>query len=153
MSHIINFKEVSTEGLTSSPFADALAGLRASEAKYYMTKYKHEFSTQPASETPELLTYVQNILNERDITFSAKPLETSQFTVEGLLMTYVFYEDGLAINVMYALEDGGKRAVGFKLSEGMPVPAELETKFKFARRKSKLAGETRGSFFVIKGKY
>jgi hypothetical protein len=42
--------------------------------------------------------------------------------------------------------------VGFKLSEGMEVPAELGS-FKFARQKSKLAGTIRGSYFVIKGDY
>jgi hypothetical protein len=46
-----------------------------------------------------------------------------------------------------------KRAVGFKLSMGMDVPTELEAKFKFARQKSKLAGEIRGSYFVVKGEY
>jgi hypothetical protein len=54
---------------------------------------------------------------------------------------------------MYGIADGGKRAVGFKLSEGMEVPEELATRFKFARQKSKLAGVIRGSFFVIKGDY
>jgi hypothetical protein len=48
---------------------------------------------------------------------------------------------------------GGKRAVGFKLSEGMEVPAELAERFKFARQKSKLAGTIRGSFFTIKNGY
>jgi hypothetical protein len=67
--------------------------------------------------------------------------------------TYVFYQSGLAINVLYNLVDPKKRAVGFKLSMGMPIPEELETKFKFARQKSKLAGEIRGSFFVVKGEY
>jgi len=38
--------------------------------------------------------------------------------------------------------------VGFKLAEGMEVPDELSA-FKFARRKSKLAGTIRGSFFVL----
>jgi hypothetical protein len=68
-------------------------------------------------------------------------------------MAYVFYESGLSINVMYAVADGGKRAVGFKLSDGMEVPAELAASFKFARQKSKLAGTIRGSYFVIKGQY
>jgi hypothetical protein len=54
---------------------------------------------------------------------------------------------------MYTIDDPKKRAVGFKLSEGMDVPKELEEKFKFARQKSKLAGTIRGSFFVIKGEY
>jgi hypothetical protein len=35
----------------------------------------------------------------------------------------------------------------------MEIPAELESKFKFARQKSKLAGTIRGSYFVIKGEY
>ena len=67
-------------------------------------------------------------------------------------MAYVFYESGLSINVMYGLEDGGKRAVGFKLSEGMDIPEELAS-FKFARQKSKLAGTIRGSYFVIKNEH
>jgi hypothetical protein len=54
---------------------------------------------------------------------------------------------------MYEIADGGTRAVGFKLSDGMDVPDELESRFKFARQKSKLAGTIRGSFFVIKGEY
>ena len=59
----------------------------------------------------------------------------------------------LSVNVMYAIDDPKKRAVGFKLSDGMEVPSELEGKFKFARQKSKLAGTIRGSYFVIKGEY
>ena len=50
-----------------------------------------------------------------------------------------FYENGLAVNVMYTLAEEGKCAVGFKLSDGMAIPAEFEGKFKFARQKSKLA--------------
>jgi len=64
----------------------------------------------------------------------------------------VFYESGLSINVLYPLDEAKKRAVGFKLSEGMGVPAELGS-FKFARQKSTLAGTIRGSYFVIKGEY
>ena len=68
-------------------------------------------------------------------------------------MAYVFYESGLSINVMYTIDDAGKRAVGFKLSDGMEVPAELASQFKFARQRSKLAGTIRGSYFVIKNEY
>ncbi|KRE58430.1 hypothetical protein [Paenibacillus sp. Soil750] len=154
MSQIVDFKNVSMVGLESSPVAEALAGLRANEARYFMNKYKHEFSVIPASESQENLDYVNRVLKERDITFAAKPLETSRFQVENIQFTYVFYEDGLGINVMYTVDDPKKRAVGFKLSEGMEVPKELEEKkFKFARQKSKLAGTIRGSFFVIKGQY
>lgn len=145
---------MSTIGLESSPIAEALAGLRANEARYFMNKYKHEFTVVPANESCETLNYVNRILKEeRGIEFAAKPLETSTFQVENIKWTYVFYEDGLAINVLYTVDDPKKRAVGFKLSDGMEVPKELEGKFKFARQKSKLAGTIRGSFFVIKGEY
>lgn len=154
MSYIVDFKNVPTVGLESSPVMNALAGLRANEARYYMNKYKHEFMVVPAGESQDTLDYVHRILKqERDIEFLAKPLETSHFQVENIKMAYVFYEDGLVVNVMYAVDDPKKRAVGFKLSEGMEVPKELEGKFKFAKQKSILAGTIRGSFFVIKGEY
>jgi hypothetical protein len=153
MSYIVDFKNVSTVGLESSPVIEALAGLRANEARYFMNKYKHEFTVVPASESQETLDYVNRILKERVIEFAAKPLETSRFQVENIKFAYVFYEDGLAVNVMYTVDNPSKRAVGFKLSEGMDIPKELEVKFKFARQKSKLAGTIRGSFFVIKGEY
>jgi hypothetical protein len=108
----------------------------------------------PARESQVTLDYVSRVLKEeRDIEFAAKPLETSRFQVENIRWAYVFYEDGLVVNVMYAVDEPKKRAVGFKLSERMEVPKELEGKFKFARQKSKLAGTIRGSFFVIKGEY
>ena len=153
MSYIVDFNNVSTVGLESSPVKEALAGLRANEARYFMNKYKHEFMVVPANESQETLDYVNRILKEeRGIEIAAKPLETSRFQVENIKFAYVFYENGLAVNVMYTVDDPKKRAVGFKLSEGMEVPKELG-KFKFARQKSKLAGTIRGSFFVIKGEY
>ncbi|MFE4080737.1 phage tail protein [Paenarthrobacter sp. YIM B13468] len=154
MPYIVDFKNVSTEGLESSPVAETLAGLRANEARYYRNKYDHTFTVHPASEVPEVVDRVSRILKEeRDIVIDSRPLEATAFEVDGLRMDYVFYESGLSINVMYSIEDGGKRAVGFKLAEGMDVPEELESRFKFARQKSKLAGVIRGSYFVIKGQY
>jgi hypothetical protein len=154
MPYTVDFENVSTTGLESSPVADALAGLRANEARYFKNKYDHVFTVSPADEAPEVLDWVNRILSEeRDIVIASRPLEVTGFEVEGIRMAYVFYESGLSINVMYTIEDGGKRAVGFKLSEGMEVPEELEPRFKFARQKSKLAGVIRGSFFVIKGEY
>ena len=154
MPNLVDFENVSAAGLESSPVAEALAGLRANEARYFMNKYKHAFTVVPASDSQDTLEYVNRVLKEeRDIEFGAKPLETSRFEVEGIRIAYVFYEDGLAVNVMYTVNDSKKRAVGFKLSEGMAVPKELDGKFKFARQKSKLAGTIRGSFFVIKGQY
>ena len=154
MPYAVDFENVSTVGLESSPVADALAGLRANEARYFKNKYGHVFTVTPASEDPETLDWVNGILAaERDIVIAAEPLEVSSFEVEGIRIAYVFYESGLSINVMYSLEEGAKRAVGFKLSEGMEVPEELASRFKFARQKSKLAGVIRGSYFVIKGEY
>jgi hypothetical protein len=153
----VDFVNVSNAGLESSPVADALAGLRANEARYFKNKYDIDFETTPASEKPELVDYVANVLKERDIVIASKPLEATEMMVDAaegkVRWTYVFYESGLAINVLYTVENAKKRAVGFKLSMGMDVPAELADKFKFARQKSKLAGEIRGSFFVIKGEY
>lgn len=153
----VDFVTVSVAGLESSPHAEALAGLRANEARYFKNKYDIEFTTDPARAHPEIVDYVNRVLAERDIVIASTPLEVTEMKVpaaEGLIRwTYVFYESGLAINVLYTVDDAKKRAVGFKLSMGMDVPDELATKFKFARQKSKLAGEIRGSFFVIKGEY
>jgi hypothetical protein len=154
MSNIIDFENVSLAGLESSPVSKSLAGLRANESRYFKNKYNHDFTVSPATESKDILDYVNNILLvERDIKISSKPLETSEFVVDGIKWTYVFYESGLSINIMYSISDPKKRAVGFKLSEGMEVPEELEEKFRFAKQKSKLAGIIRGSFFVIKGEY
>ena len=153
MSYAVDFVNVSTVGLESSPVAEALAGLRANEARYFKNKYDHVFTVEPAAKAKKAIDWVHRILEEeRDIVIEARPLEATAFEVEGIRMAYVFYESGLSINVMYGLQDGMKRAVGFKLSEGMEVPAELGS-FKFARQKSKLAGTIRGSYFVIKGEY
>ena len=154
MGYEVNFEKVSTVGLESSPVAAALAGLRANEARYFKNKYDHVFTTEPASKAKKTIDWVHRILKEeRDLVISARPLEATTFEVDGTRMAYVFYESGLSINVMYGLADGTKRAVGFKLSDGMEVPEELASRFKFARQRSKLAGTIRGSFFVIKGEY
>jgi hypothetical protein len=153
MSYVVDFTDVSTTGLESSPVAPALAGLRANEARYFRNKYGHEFAVQPASEAQEIIDWVGRILREeRGIVIGSRPLEATDFQVENVRWTYVFYESGLSINVLYTIDDAGKRAVGFKLSEGMDVPSELAS-FKFARQRSRLAGAIRGSFFVIKGEY
>ncbi|MFB7475216.1 phage tail protein [Kitasatospora sp. NPDC056184] len=154
MTYIVDFTTVSTVGLESSPVADALAGLRANEARYFKNKYDHVFTVEAAEDAPDAVDWVHRILREeREIAIASKPLEATAFQVENIRMAFVFYESGLAVNVMYTVDDARKRAVGFKLAEGMEVPEELAPRFKFARQKSKLAGTIRGSFFVIKGEY
>jgi len=151
--HKIDFKNISAAGLESSPVAAALAGLRANEARYFRNKYDADYVVSPADEDKGTVDWVHKILREeRHIEIASKPLETATLYVENIKWVFVFYQSGLGINVLYTLDNPKKRAVGFKLSEGMEVPHELE-KFKFARQKSKLAGTIRGSFFVIKGEY
>lgn len=150
MTYAVDFVDVSTVGLESSPVADALAGLRANEARYFKNKYDKTFTVEPATKAKKAIAWVSRILEEeRGIVIGSPALESATVEVDDILWVHVFYESGLAINV---LDDPTKRAVGFKLSEGMDVPDELST-FKFARQKSKLAGTIRGSYFVIKGEY
>jgi hypothetical protein len=154
MKSAVSFTTVSTTGLESSPVAAALAGLRANEARYFKNKYDHDFTVEAASSAKTTIDWVHRILKEeRDIVISSRPLEATAFQVDNIRMAYVFYESGLSINVMYTVDDSKKRAVGFKLSDGMEVPAELASRFKFARQRSKLAGTIRGSYFVIKNEY
>jgi len=150
----VDFNTVSTTGLESSPVAAALAGLRANEARYFKNKYDHVFAVDPAGKAQATIDWVHRILKqERDLVIHSRPLEATSFQVENLKIAYVFYESGLSINVMYDIDNPKKRAVGFKLSDGMDVPTELASRFKFATQKSKLAGTIRGSFFVIKAEY
>ena len=154
MTYEVDFTNVSTIGLESSPVAAALAGLRANEARYFKNKYDHDFVVEPADRAQETIEWVHRILRrERDLTIQSRPLQATAFQVENIRFAYVFYESGLSINVMYTVDDPKKRAVGVKLSEGMEVPPELAARFKFAKQKSRLAGTIRGSFFVIKGEY
>lgn len=154
----VNFKEVETMGFESSPMENALAGLRANEARYFWNKYKFEYITYPAAEKPELVALFNKLLKEeRDLEFSEKLLEVALYEDETLFWPEFYYENGMVLNLLYekSATEGKKpkRAVGIKLSEGMAIPQELEGKFKFARQKSKLAGEIRGSFFVVKGEW
>src|SRR5207302_2842819 len=130
MPHTVDFNVVSTVGLEPSPVAAALAGLRANEARHFKNKYDHVFTVEPASKAKATIDWVHRILEEeRDIVISSRPLEATAFEVENIRIAYVFYESGLSINVMYSVDDPKKRAVGFKLSEGMEVPEELASRF------------------------
>jgi hypothetical protein len=104
MAYVVDFVNVSTTGLESSPVADALAGLRANEARYFRNKYDHVFTVHPVSEEPETLDWVNGILaDERKLTIASRPLEVTGFEVDGIRMAYVFYESGLSVNVMYTI--------------------------------------------------
>src|SRR4029078_8482947 len=116
MPYTVDFKTVSTVGLESSPFADALAGLRANEARYFKKKYDHDFTVETASDAEATVEWVHRILKEeRDLVISSRPLEATAFEVENIRMAYVFYESGLSGNGMYNADGPEKRAVGLQV--------------------------------------
>jgi hypothetical protein len=123
MPYAVDFNTVSTVGLESSPVAAALAGLRANEARYFKNKYDHVFTVEPASKATATVDWVHRILKEeRDIVISSRPLEATAFQVENIKMAYVFYESGLSINVMYTVDDFGKRRSGSSSPKGWTFP-------------------------------
>lgn len=69
MAYQVDFKEVTPVGLASSPVKDALAGLRANEARYFWNKYHRVFVTRTVAEDPETVPWVDQILAERDLHF------------------------------------------------------------------------------------
>ena len=100
MPYVVDFENVSTTGLESSPVAGALAGLRANEARYYKNKYDHVFTVTPAAEAPQTLDWVNRVLaDERGIVISARPLEVTSFEVGGLRMAYVFRVGSVKLTV------------------------------------------------------
>src|SRR5262249_14137553 len=97
MTYTVDFKTVSTVGLESSPAADALAGLRANEARYFKNKYDHDFTVESAAKAKQAIAWIHKILkDERGIVIASPPLEATEFEVEGIRMAYVFYESGLS---------------------------------------------------------
>src|ERR1700749_2444355 len=120
MTYTVDFNTVSTVGLESSPVAAALAGLRANQARYFKNKYDHVFTVEPAGNAKTTIDWVHRILkDERAIVISSRPLEATAFQVENIRIAYVFYENGLSINVMYTGDEPKKPAVGVKLAEGI----------------------------------
>ena len=79
--------------------------------------------------------------NKYDHVFTVEPANKAKPTIDWVH------------SILREERDTKKRAVGFKLSEGMEVPAELASRFKFAKQKSKLAGTIRGSYFAFKNEY
>src|SRR5437588_12656301 len=115
MPYTVDFDTVSTAGLESSPVAEALAGLRAHEARYYKNKYDHVFTVEPASDAESTVDWVHRILKEeRDIVISSRPLEATALQIENNRMAYVFYESGLALHVIYRGQHPNRQSGGIK---------------------------------------
>ena len=73
MAYTVDFNTVSTVGLESSPVADALAGLRANEARYFKNKYDHDFTVEPATAAKPIIQWVHRILkDERGIVIASR---------------------------------------------------------------------------------
>ena len=64
MGYTVDFKDVSTVGLESSPHVDALAGLRANEARYYKNKFDHDFTVLPAKDAKDTIAWIHGILED-----------------------------------------------------------------------------------------
>ena len=85
MSYAVDFTTVSTVGLESSPVADALAGLRANEARYFKNKYDHDFTVEPAERRPRRRSTgcTGSSKEERDIVIASPPLEATDVRGRG----------------------------------------------------------------------
>src|SRR3954451_14904899 len=99
MSYEVDFVTVSTVGLESSPHADALAGLRANEARYFKNKYDHVFVVEPASKAKKTIAWIHEIPQDRDVVIASKPLAAKEFELERTKMAFAFHESGLSIDV------------------------------------------------------
>ena len=154
MSYEVDFKDVSTVGLESSPVADALAGLRANEARYFKNKYDHTFTVEPASKAKARpIAWVHNILEERDLVIASHAARGDRLRGRG-------HQDGLRLLRERPVDQrdvhprrlgqAGRRLQALRRHGGA---GRARRQFKFARQKSKLAGTIRGSYFVIKGEY
>ena len=85
MAYEVDFKNVVTDGLESSPVAEKLAGLRANEARYFWNKYKYVYTTYPAAEKPDLVALIKQILKEeRDLVFESPILEVALYEDDDL---------------------------------------------------------------------
>src|SRR3954469_18079147 len=91
MPQVVDFENVSTAGLESSPVAAALAGLRANEARYFKNKYGHVFTVEAAADAKWAIDWVSDILEqERGLVIASPPLEATAFQVDNIRMAYVF---------------------------------------------------------------
>ena len=154
MSYQVDFVNVSTVGLESSPVAAALAGLRANEARYFKNKYDHVFTVEPAAKAKKTIDWVHRILKEeRDIVIASPPARGDDLRGRE-------HPHGLRVLRERALDQRPVPRSTTRRSErsGSSSPTGWRSPTSSARsssrrQKSKLAGTIRGSYFVIKGEY
>ena len=153
MSYTVDFVNVSTIGLESSPVAAALAGLRANEARYFENKYDHVFTVEPAAKAKKASTWC-TVSSKRSATSSSPRFRLRQprSRREHPLDLRILRERTLHQRPVHARRTEAEASGRVQTLRRDGVPVELGS-FKFARQKSKLAGTIRGSYFVIKGEY
>lgn len=149
----VDFKKVDTIGFESSPMAAKLAGMRAHEARYFRNNYQTEFVTMAVDENPEIINRIKAILAGQDLDLPYTALEVSDFVVNNIRWSYVFYDNGLVISIEYSLNPAGKREIGLKLVEDAQTPEEFNGRFQFVRIRSSLAGIIRECYFPLQGNY
>jgi hypothetical protein len=87
---VVDFTTVSTVGLESPDVAEALAVLRANEARYFRNRYAHVFTVDPASRARKTIEWVHPILkNERDLSITSRAFEATAFQAENLRIACV----------------------------------------------------------------
>ena len=134
---------------------DALAGLRANEARYFKNKYDHVFTVEPATrKAKKTIDWVHRIL-EGGARHRHRVAAAGGDRVRGR-----GHPDGLRVLRERPVDQrdvhprrtrrSGPSASSCPTAWRSPTSSPS---FKFARQKSKLAGTIRGSYFVIKGEY
>ena len=131
--------------------ADALAGLRANEARYFKNKYDHVFTVEPAAEAADDHRLGAAASSRRSATSSiaSPPLEATELPGRGHpLGLRLLRERPVDQRALHRSTTPGSAPSGSSSPTGWRSPTELASRFKFARQKSKLAGTIRGSYFV-----
>ncbi|MFV0556317.1 MAG: hypothetical protein ACK5LM_04355 [Lactovum sp.] len=148
---------------------ESVAKLLASEAKRLNEKFDTEMELYTLEEKAEVYPWLSKVFEERDLNFEDQvPVLVGDYKVKEITnlkffgkkdhgearFVWVVFKTGLDINVTYNLTNKKRRAVGFKLAEGVTEPKIFEEKkLKFYKMKDKVAGVIRGSYFVIKKEY
>lgn len=95
MPHVVDWRDVTTSGLETSPVAPALAGLRANEARYLHDTYAATSATESGASAEPLISDVARVLlEERGIVIASPALEAAELEVDGIRWTHVFHESG-----------------------------------------------------------
>src|SRR5690606_15800314 len=92
MPNLVDFKDGSTQGLESPPVSDALAGLRANEARYLKNKFNHDFAVDQAGDATQTIDWVHQILaEERDLHIASKDRKSTRLNSSHVKISYAVF--------------------------------------------------------------